>query len=153
MKATSLSTSSSMDIRSMRWLIVLGAATLVSIVLLARSFVSTLFPSKEVTVAVSAPARTEATVTRTEPDWHSAQAVQTGPVSLTPASRPDPFAAKYAAEAKAAAAHDPVAHEQAVHQQAEYLRNLISQGKPTPGLGNLTMEQVNEMEQKGLLIQ
>jgi hypothetical protein len=144
---------SSIDTGSKRWLIVLGAAVLVSVVILARSFVSTLFPSKEVTVAVSASARTEETVTRTEPDWNSAHAVQTGPVTQTPASKPDPFAAKYAAEAKAAAAHDPVAHQQAVHQQAEYLRNLISQGKPTPGFGKLTNEQVNQMEQKGILIQ
>ena len=145
--------SSSIDTGSKRWLIVLGAAALASIVILARSFVSALFSSEEASVAVSAPAPTEATVTRTEPDWHSAQAVQTGPVSQAPASRSDPFAAKYAAEAKAAAAHDPVAYQQAVHQQAEYLRNLISQGKPTPGYGNLTKEQVNEMEQRGLLIQ
>jgi len=146
-------TSSSRDTSAKRWLIVLGAAALVSIVIVARSFVSALFPSKEVTVAVSAPGRTEATVTRTEPDWQSAQAVQTGPVTQVPASRSDPFAAKYAAGAKAAATHDPVAHQQAVHQQAEYLRNLISQGKPTPGYGNLTKEQVNQMEQKGILIQ
>jgi hypothetical protein len=46
-----------------------------------------------------------------------------------------------------------VAHQQAVHQQAEYLRTLISQGKSTPGYGNLTKEQVDQMEQKGVLIQ
>ena len=146
--------SSSIDTGSKRWLIVLGAAVLVSIVILARSFVNTLLPSKEETVAVPTPVRTEKVVTRTEPDWNSVQAGQVAQVGPeTAASKPDPFATKYAAEAKAAAAHDPVAHQQAVHQQAEYLRNLISQGKSTPGYGNLTKEQVNEIEQKGLLIQ
>jgi hypothetical protein len=138
----------SMDASSKRWLIVLGAAVLVSIIILTHSFINALFSSKEETVAVSV--RSEEAVARTEPDWNSTQA---GHVPQTMTTRPDPFAAKYAAEAKAAAANDPVVHQQAVHQQAEHLRNLISQGKLPQGLGNLTKEQVDEMEKKGLLIE
>ena len=140
----------SLDAGSKRWLIVLGAAVLISIIILTHSLANALFPSKEETVAISTPVRTEEAVTRSEPDWNSAQA---GQVPQATTTRPDPFAAKYAADAKAAAANDPVAHQQAVHHQAEYLRNLISQGKLPQGYGNLTKEQVDEIEKKGLLIE
>jgi len=137
----------SMDASSKRWLIVLGAAVLVSIIILTHSFINALFSSKEETVAVSV--RSEEAVARTEPDWNSTQA---GHVPQTMTTRPDPFAAKYAAEAKAATAHDPVAHQQAVHQQAEYFRALISQGKLPECYGKLTKEQVDQMEKNGVMI-
>jgi hypothetical protein len=143
--------SSSVDAGSKRWLVVLGVAVLVSIVILAHSFLNALFPSKEETVAVSVPVRTEQAVTRSEPDWNSAR-VGAGQVPQAIATKPDPFAAKYAAEAKAATAHDPVAHQQAVHQQAEYFRALISQGKLPECYGKLTKEQVDQMEKKGVMI-
>ena len=138
--------SSSVDAGSKRWLVVLGVAVLVSIVILAHSFLNALFPSKEETVAVSVPVRTEQAVTRSEPDWNSAR-VGAGQVPQAIATKPDPFAAKYAAEAKAATAHDPVAH-----QQAEYFRALISQGKLPECYGKLTKEQVDQMEKNGVMI-
>jgi len=140
------------DNDSKRWLTVLAVAAAVSIAFVAYSFVKTLSPSEASVVAPQKPASApaEEPVTKNEPDWNAAQAVQGSQVAAT---RVDPFAAQYAAAAKAAAANDPIARQKVVHQQAEYLRNLISQGKPTDGFGNLTKEQVDEMERKGVTIE
>jgi hypothetical protein len=43
--------------------------------------------------------------------------------------------------------------QKVVHEQAEYLRNLISQGKLPDTTGNLTKEQVDEMERKGITLE
>lgn len=140
----------SMDASSKRWLAALGAVVLVSISILTRSFFSALFPSNQEPVA--APARTPAreAVTRTEPAWNTTTPSRSteNPQEATP--KVSPFAAQDAAAA-AAKAHELSAQE-AVHRQAEYLRNLISQGKLPEGFGKLTKEQVDEMEKKGITI-
>lgn len=47
---------------------------------------------------------------------------------------------------------DQVQKEMA-RQQADYLRKLIANGKLPAGLGNLTKEDVDEMEKNGIVIQ
>jgi hypothetical protein len=143
--------SESIDNGSKRWLMVLGVAVSASIIYLAYAFVKTLLPT-EPSVVLSqkpSPAPAEQAVTRSEPDWNSAQEVQRAQAAAT---RTDPFAAQYAAAAKAAAKNDPVAAQQAVHREAEYLRTLISQGKLPGAYGNLTIEQVDQMEKNGVMI-
>ncbi|MGO9246700.1 MAG: hypothetical protein ACLPT4_00755 [Verrucomicrobiia bacterium] len=144
--------SRSVDTSSKRWLTVLAVTAGASVVFVAYSFVRTLSPTGPSVVAPQkpTPTPTEEAPPRSEPDWNAAQVV---PGSQAAATRVDPFAAQYAAAAKAATAHDPVARQQDVHRQAEYLRNLVSQGKLPEGLGNLTKQQVDEMEQRGITIQ
>lgn len=146
--------SSSVDTDSKRWLTVLGVAAAIAVIFLAYSFVTQLSPPDQSVTAPPKPAATHAeeAVARAEPDWASATAGHTAGDLLANTTKPDPFAAKYAAEAKAAAAHDPVARQQDVHRQTEYLRNLISQGKLPECFGHLTKEQVDEMERKGVTI-
>jgi len=132
---------------SKRWLAILAVTAVASVIFVAYSFIQTLSPPVPTVVAPQkpTPAPTGEAVTRSEPNWNTAQVV---PGSQAAATHADPFAAQYAA----AAAHDPVVHQRDVHRQAEYLRNLISQGKLPQGLGSLTKEQVDEMEQKGIII-
>jgi hypothetical protein len=145
---------SSVDTDSKRWLAVLGVAAAIAVVFLAYSFLGQLSPPDQSVTAPQKPtvAHAEETVTRSEPDWANATAGHTPGELLANTTKPDPFAAKYAAEAKAAAANDPVVRQKAVHQQTEYFRNLISQGKLPKGLGNLTKQQVDEMEKNGILV-
>jgi hypothetical protein len=147
-------TSSLTDAGTKRWVVVLAAAAVVSLVYVSYSFVKSLSPPDQTVTAPEKPAvtRAEEGVPRSEPDWTSATAGPTAGDLLAGTTRPDPFAAKYAADAKAAAANDPVVRQKAVHQQAEYFRNLISQGKLPKGLGNLTKQQVDEMEKNGILV-
>ncbi|HTS19421.1 MAG TPA: hypothetical protein VMP11_17725 [Verrucomicrobiae bacterium] len=142
-----------LDTDSKRWLAVLAAAVAVSIVFITYSFLKTLSPAEPTVVASQKPAPPPADtpVTRAEPDWNATPA--STPLVESAATRPDPFAAQYAAEARDAAAHDPVAHAKAVQHQAGYLRDLISQGKLPQGFGKLTKEQVDDMEKKGVLIE
>jgi hypothetical protein len=144
--------SRSIDAGSKRWLMVLAVTVAASIIFLAYAFVQTLSPPIPSVVAPqkSNPAPAEEAVTRSEPDWGAAQAVQG---SLAATTRADPFAAQSAAAARAAAANDPVVRQKVVHEQAEYLRNLISQGKLPDTTGNLTKEQVDEMERKGITLE
>jgi hypothetical protein len=148
---------SSIDKESKRWLLVLVATVAASVIFVVCSFLKILSPQPSL-VAAPKPARppVQQPAPRTEPDWNALQAAgasQPAQASLTVAAQQDPFAARYAADAKAAAAHDPVAHEKAVHHQADYLRDLISQGQLPKGFGNLTKEQVDEMEKKRVLIE
>jgi hypothetical protein len=139
----------STDDGSKRWLLVLAVMAAASVIFLVYSFIKAQSPPEQSVVAPQKPAPAEEAVTRSEPDWNGAAAGQVAEGSQAPASRPDPFAAQNAAAAK----NDPVVFQKAVHQQAEYLRKLISEGKLPGGYGNLTKEQVDEMEKKGLLIE
>jgi len=134
-----------------RWLTVLAVAAAASVIFLAYSAVKALSPPEPSIVAPqkSTPAPAAGAVTRTEPDWNGAAAAPVAEGTHAPVSRPDPFAAQNAAAAK----NDPVVFRKAVHQQAEYLRKLIAEGKLPGGYGNLTKEQVDDMEKKGLLIE
>jgi hypothetical protein len=141
-----------MDADSKRWLAFLAVVAATSVIFMAYAFVKTLSPPEQSVTApqIPTPAPTGELSARSEPDWNAAQARQGAQAAPT---REDPFAAQAAAAARAAAANDPVARQQDVHRQAEYLRNLISQGKLPECFGKLTKEQVDEMEQKGITIQ
>lgn len=140
------------DASSKRWLTVLAVTVAASVIFVAYSFIQTLSPPASSVVAPqkSTAPSTEEPPARVEPDWNT---VPAGPGGQAATAQADPFAAQNAAAAKAAAANDPVARQKIVHEQADYLRNLIAQGKLPECFGNLTKEQVNEMEQKGLTIQ
>lgn len=145
----------SMDSSSKRWLVALTTAAAASVAFVGYSFVKTLSPTESSVVAPQKPAsaRVEEPVTRSEPDWNGVTVGQAAEISRTAAVRPDPFAAQDAAAARAAAANDPVANQQAVHREAEYLRNLISQGKLPESYGKLTKEKVDQMEKDGIMIE
>jgi hypothetical protein len=137
----------STDDGSKRWLKVLVVTVAASVIFLLYSFVKTLSPPEPSVVAPQkpTPASTAEAVTRSDPNWNAAPVVQG---SQAAATRVDPFAAQYAA----AAANDPVVRQKDVHRQAEYLRNLISQGKLPECYGKLTKEQVDQMEKNGVMI-
>jgi hypothetical protein len=139
----------SMDDGAKRWLAFLAVMGVASVILTVYAFVKTLSPPEPSVVAPEKPtlAPIETTVTRSEPDWNATQAGQRTQAA-TATTRADPFAAQDAAAAR----NDPVAAQQAVHREAEYLRNLISQGKLPGAYGNLTKEQVDQMEKNGLMI-
>jgi hypothetical protein len=138
----------SMDADSKRWLAFLVVTVVVSVIFATYAFVKTLSPPEQSEAAPQkpTPAPTVEAATRNEPDWNAAQG---GQGSQAAAIQVDPFAANDAAAAK----NDPAAFHQTVHQQADYLRKLISEGKLPGGYGNLTKEQVDEMEKKGVLIE
>jgi hypothetical protein len=141
----------SMDADSKRWLTFLAVTAAVSVVLAAYALVKTLSSPQQSVVAPQkpTPAQTEGTTANSGLDWSTSPA---GHGSEAATTRVDPFAAQDAAAAKAAAKNDPVAAQQAVHREAEYLRNLISQGKLPGSYGNLTKEQVDQMEKDGIMI-
>lgn len=140
----------SMDASSKRWLAVLGAVGLVSISILTYSFVSALFPSNQQPVAAQTPPPAKEVVTRIEPAWNNSSPSSVAEDSQVTTAKVSPFMTQDAAAA-AAKAHQ-LSLQQAVHRQAEYLRNLISQGKLPEGFGKLTKEQVDEMEKNGITI-
>lgn len=140
------------DTDSKRWLTVLGTVALISTLYLVYSFLGA--SSEE---SIAAPPKPEAppaeeSVARAEPDWNAVSVDHTADYRATAATKPDPFADKYAADARTAAANDPVVRQKAVHRQADYFRSLIAQGKLPKGLGNLTKEQVDQMEKDGVLV-
>jgi hypothetical protein len=140
----------SMDASSKRWLAALGVVALVSLSILTRSFCIVLFPTKPEPVAAQTSTPAREAVARTEPAWNTTTPSRSAEDPQDTPPRVSPFAAQEAAAA-AAKAHE-LSAQQAVHRQAEYLRNLISQGKLPQGFGNLTKEQVDEMEKKGITI-
>jgi hypothetical protein len=138
------------DTSAKRWTAVLMAAFLVSVAVLTRSFMAALSPQETtVTVPQSTPVATEQAQARNEPSWNNqpqaqAQAEQGSQVieRVSPFDKDRPKVTRV----------DPVARQEVVHQQAEYLRGLIAAGKLPKGFGNLTKEQVDEMEKKGVTI-
>ena len=141
----------SMDADSKRWLTFLAVTAAVSVVLAAYAFVKTLSPPQQSVAEPQkpTPAQTDGATVNSSLDWSTARA---GHGSEAATTREDPFAAQDAAAAKAAAKNDPAAAQEAVHREAEYLRNLISQGKLPGSYGNLTKEQVDQMEKDGIMI-
>ena len=115
-----------------------------------HSFLNVLSPPEKTVVAQQPVAEVREPVhVRSEPVWNSPP--QLGATEETPAPpvRVSPFAAQDAARVS----NDPIAARNRVHLQAEYLRKLIADGKVPKALGNLTKEQVDEMEKKGILIE
>ena len=145
----------SLDTDSKRWLAVLAAACLVSVAMLAHSFMKALSPAEENSAAVQKPATaaTNEARTRSEPAWTSPQQIA-ATENHEEAIRVSPFDGKN----KLLTKKDEVAAQQAaqqaeVHREADYLRKLIAAGKLPVGYGHLTKEQVDEMEKNGETIQ
>jgi hypothetical protein len=136
------------DTSAKRWMAVLSAAFLVSVVVLTRSFMNVLAPDESaVPVQQSTSAETGQVQSRNEPVFNNqsqAQGEQGSPIveRVSPFDNDRPKVTKI----------DPVARQEVVHQQADYLRQLIAAGKLPKGFGNLTKEQVDEMEKKGFTI-
>jgi hypothetical protein len=141
----------SLDTDSKRWLAVLAATCLISLAMLAHSFMNALSPAQENIAAVQKPATvaTDEVRARSEPAWNSVQqAVVTEDQQA--AERVSPFDGKK----KLLTKKDEIEEQQKeVHRQADYLRNLIATGKLPAGYGKLTKEQVDEMEKNGETIQ
>jgi hypothetical protein len=145
----------SLDTDSKRWLAVLAAACLVSVAMLAHSFMKALSPAEENSAAVQKPATAvmDGARTRSEPAWSSSPQIA-ATENHEEAIRVSPFDGKN----KLLTERDKVAEQQAaqqaeVHRQAEYLRGLIAAGKLPAGYGHLTKEQVDDMEKKGITIE
>ena len=138
------------DTSAKRWLAVLAAAVLVSVVSLERAFMNAVTPQENtVTVQSSTSGQTEQVQAKSEPSWgNQAQAQAQVPEESPVVNRVSPFDNKPTFANK----NDPMAHQRMVHQQAEYLRGLIAAGKLPKGFGNLTKERVDEMEKKGISI-
>jgi hypothetical protein len=142
----------SLNTDSKRWLAVLAAAGLVSVVMLARAFMNVLAPAEENTVAVQGPAvaATKEVQTRSEPVWNGAQQTATTENHEATVVRVSPFDGKNKLQTKR---DEEVAQQADVHRQADYLRGLIAAGKLPAGYGPLTKEQIDDMEKKGITIQ
>jgi len=136
----------SLDTPPKRWLALLAVVFLVSVGVLVHSFLDTLASPQQKAEATPKPAMesAEQVQTRSEPVWNAPP-----PEPSHTTERVSPFAAQDAAEAKI----DPSARQKQVHAQAEYLRALIASGKVPRQFGNLTKEQVDQMEKDGITIQ
>ena len=132
----------SLDTTAKRWLAVLAVAVLGSVAVLAHAFYQAMTPAEASPASTQPPTRpaTGEVRTKAEPTWDAPkQTAITEPV----AERVSPFAARDA---------DKAANEQTVHTQAEYFRKLIAENKVPSGLGNLTKEQVDDMERRGIMV-
>ncbi len=143
-------TVSSVDATSKRWLVALAVAFLAAVAVLIYSFISA-FSAPEKSDAKTQPAVTdkpgEVRIVH-QPEWSRPQAfhaVEEPPATTSPLPSADSDATK--------PKQDEAAREQMVHQQAEYLRSLVKQNKLPKAYGHLTVEKVDEMEKKGIVIQ
>jgi hypothetical protein len=142
----------SLDTASKCWLGVLALAFLVSVAILAHSFLKALAPPEEnsATAHQAAPGGTGEVHAKSESGWshiEPVRAVENRPVT----TGADPFSSIINRAANRQ--QDAAAAKEAVHRQAEYLRTLVKQNRLPGGLGNLTLEQIDEMEKKGILIE
>ncbi len=137
---------------SKRWLAVLGAAVLVSIVILTHSFVNALSPSKREPVA----AQTSAASAEKRSRGGSPIGTPPRPVarfrrfSGRPTQSRRPFAAQDA-EPAAAKTRWLLSKPSTVRRNTSATSSL--RANFPKGLGNLTKEQVDEMEKKGITIE
>jgi len=136
----------SLDTPSKRWLALLAVAFVVSMGVMVHSFLEALSSPQQKAEAPPKPAleSTEQVQTLSEPEWNAPP-----PQPDRVAERVSPFAAQDAAQPKS----DPAARQRLVHRQADYLRGLIAAGKLPKQMGNLTKEQVDQMEKDGITIE
>lgn len=142
-----MSAAPSIDATSKRWLTLLALAIVASVAILTRSFLKALSPLDEKSVKTQQPATDEAREVRTDsPEaWNHPQqfqAVQEQPtVTSFPSSDAEVRKKKEAARAAMA------------HHQAEDLRSMVKQNKLPEAFGQLTLEQIDEMEKNGIVIE
>jgi hypothetical protein len=136
----------SLDTPAKRWLALLAVAFLVSMGVLVHSFLDSLTSPQQKAEATPKPAleSAEQVQARSEPVWNAPP-----PEPSHTTERVSPFAAQDAVEART----DPAARQKIVHHQAEYLRGLIASGRLPKQMGNLTKEQVDQMEKDGITIE
>ena len=140
-------TLSSFDASSKRWLMVFAMAAVVTIVVLARSFFSTLAPPQEAVnkLQQSPPVRT--VHASSQPVWDTGQQNRsTGypdNISLTPLGERHTTTAWVT----------PTNWEGIVHTQAEYLRKKTAESKDPSDVKRMTLERIDKMEKEGLLVQ
>lgn len=144
-----MSATPSIDATSKRWLTVLALAIVASVAILAHSFLKALSPLDEKSVKTQQPATDEAKEVRTDsPEaWNHSQQFQTvqeQPATTSFPSRDSGTEARKKSEA---------ARQAMVHHQAEYLRSMVKQNTLPGGYGHLTLEQIDEMEKNGIVIE
>ena len=122
-----------------------ASAAVVTIVVLAYSFLSVLAPPREVVEPQLKKVREP--YTSSQPVWdHAQQNRLTGYPDNIPPTPPGerPAAAVWVT---------PTNWTEMVHMQSEYLRKLAAESRDSNDVNRLTPEQIDEMEQKSLLIQ
>ncbi|HUI08171.1 MAG TPA: hypothetical protein VL486_14315 [Verrucomicrobiae bacterium] len=139
-----------MDAASKRWLVALAIVLVIAVVALTRSFINAFSPAAQNNVAGQPGATHGQGEVRTisQPEWIHPQefrAVEeqhaaTGP--LMSDSR----------EATTSKQNETV-REEMVHKQAECLRTLVNQNKLPAAYGHLTLDRIDEMEKKGIVIE
>ena len=114
---------------SKRWLAILAVTAAASVIFVAYSFIQTLAPPEPTVVAPqkSTPALTEGAVTSASRSWNAAQ-VSTGFTSRCYPS------GSVRCPVRRCGCQRSGCESKEVHRQADYLRNLISQGKLPEGL-------------------
>jgi hypothetical protein len=142
--------SSSIDATTKRWLVVLAAAILASIAILTHSFIRVLAPPPEESVTTQPPVADAAREVRTsrQEEWSRPQqfrAFEEQPATANhfSSNNSDPAQRK----------KDKAARQEMAHIQAENLRSMAKQNNLPKAFGHLTVEQINEMEKKGIIIE
>ena len=139
----------SRDTASKGWLAALALALLISIVIVVRSFVSAFSTPDQVNLpaqqAAQVPSSSMVTVdTSAEPEWSTpSPASTTVPKHIPPVKREEFTSPKQAAAIRQAM----------VHQQAQNLRAMVKQNRLPRSFGHLTLEQIDEMEKNGIVIE
>jgi hypothetical protein len=141
---------SSIDATSKRWLAVLALVFLGSAAFLAHSFIKALsLPGEDgATTQQSASVSTGESTTRSEPAWilpPEARVVDDRQTLASVVSSDN--------KEKPVRKRDDAAAKEAARSQAEYLRTLVKQNKLPDVYGHLTVEQIDEMEKKNILIE
>jgi hypothetical protein len=139
---------SSLDASSKRWLTAFAVAAVVTIGVLAHSFLSALAPPKEVAdkPQQSPLVRVGKTYTSSQPTWNSAQ--QNRSTEYPNNIPPTPPSERYATTPVT-----PTNWGDVVHVQAEYLRELVRRNGNRDGSNAVTEADIAEWEKNGMLIQ
>ena len=145
-------TRQSVDATSKLWLTVLAVAVLASIATLIHSFIKATAPPEEI-VSVTAreptAAPTAAAPASAEPAWSfpdPARVAQGQSQPETPGVEPFSPSSNSAPKRQT----EDAASKAMIHQQAETFRDMVKQNKVPGGLGDLTLEKVDEMEKNNV---
>ena len=141
---------SSIETSSKCWLALLGLVFLVSVLFLARSFMKVIFPPRENPVMVQQPQGegAEKTYNKNELVWSSPQE----PRGFED-HRSSTLASALVTNDVMAAKRIEAAREEMVRRQAQSLRTMVKENKLPDGLGHLTLDRIDEMEKKGIVIE
>lgn len=141
--------SSSLDATSKRLLAALALAILISVVILTRSFFNALSPSEDKSIETqqSTPNPAKKVTAVAQPEWTTSQPSHPG--DGQGADRGSPFKNSDFPTPK----NDAAVRKEMVHNHAEDLRAMVKQNKLPKSFGHLTMEQIDEMEKNGIVIE